>query len=61
MFTTYYRDGVKAGMQLIDGTAVDGTPNQNAQTYEIKVPPVDADGTRQWMQLHCREVLENGG
>ena len=51
IFTIRYRDGIKAGMRLIHLT----------DTYEIKVPPVDPDGCRCWLEIHTRQVLENGG
>jgi SPP1 family predicted phage head-tail adaptor len=50
MFVTYYRADITAAMRIIDGPEI----------FEIKVPPVDEDGTRMWMQLHCRAVLQNG-
>jgi len=51
LFTTRYRIGIKAGMRLVHLT----------DTYEIKVPPVDLDGRRCWLEIHTRQVLENGG
>ena len=51
-FIIYYRRNrdITAAMRIVDG----------ADTLEIKVPPVDTDGTRMYMEVHCREVLENG-
>ena len=51
MFTIRYSDGIKAGMRLIEGT----------ETFEVKVPPIDLDGRRMWLEIHTRQVLQNGG
>lgn len=51
MFTIRYRSDVKAGMQLIDGNDI----------YDIYIKPIDPDDKRMWLQLHCKEILQNGG
>ena len=51
LFTIRYRNDVKAGMQIIDGTEV----------FEITVPPIDPEGRRAWLEIHSRQVLQNGG
>ena len=51
MFTIHYRTGLKAMMRIIEGMEI----------YEIKVPPVDSDGHRMWLDIHTRQVLQNGG
>jgi len=51
LFTLRYRCGIKAGMKVIHG----------ADSFEIKVPPVDPTGRRRWLELHTRQVLQNGG
>jgi len=51
LFTIRYREGIKAGMRLIHG----------ADSFEVKVPPVDTTGRRRWLEIHTREVLQNGG
>jgi len=61
MFTIYFRYGIRSTMRLIDTTDINGVATANAQTYELKVPPTDPDGTRKYLELHCREVFENGG
>ncbi len=50
MFTIRYRQDIKALMRLIDGT----------ETFEINLPPVDPDGRRMWLEIHTRQVLQNG-
>lgn len=51
MFTIRYSEGIKAGMKIIDGT----------ETFEVKMPPIDPDGRRMWLEIHTRQVLQNGG
>lgn len=41
---------VSAGMSVVEGT----------HTYDIYTPPVDEDGDRQWLTLHCKEVTPSG-
>lgn len=50
MFIIRYRSDVKAGMKLIHG----------AESFELKIPPVDVDGRRKYLELHTRQVLQNG-
>lgn len=50
-YTTARASGIKATMRIIDG---DGT-------LEIKVPPVDAENTKQWLVIYAVGVLQNGG
>lgn len=45
-----YREDILAGMSVAEGS----------HTYEIYTPPVDDEGGRQWLYLHCREVLPSG-
>jgi len=51
LFTVRYRDGIKAGMNVIHGT----------DSFEVKVPPIDPTGRRRWLEIHTRQVLQNGG
>ncbi|MDQ7095946.1 phage head closure protein [Desulfosporosinus sp. PR] len=51
MFTIRYLEGIKAGMRVIEGS----------ETFEVKVSPIDVDGLRQWLEVHTRQVLQNGG
>jgi SPP1 family predicted phage head-tail adaptor len=51
IFTIRYCEGIKAGMRIVEGT----------ETFEVKIPPVDADGRRMWLEIHTRQVLQNGG
>jgi head-tail adaptor len=50
-YTIYFRTDVKATMQIIDDT----------ETLIIKVPPVDTDGMRMWLEIHARDVMTDGG
>jgi SPP1 family predicted phage head-tail adaptor len=50
-YTIRYREDIKATMQIIDGT----------NTYTVKVPPIDTDGRRKWLEIHARAVLQSGG
>lgn len=45
-----YRPDIKTGMRIIDGDRIG----------EIKVPPVDPDFKKQWLQIHTSEVLKSG-
>lgn len=51
MYTIRYQDGIEAGMRVVDLSEI----------YEIKVPPIDPDGRRLWLEIHTRQVLQNGG
>lgn len=51
LYTIRYREDIKASMQIID----------RLEILEVKVPPVDTDGIRQWLEIHARAVLTNGG
>jgi len=51
LFTIRYSEGIKAGMRLVEGT----------ETFEVKVPPIDLDGRRMWLEIHTWQVLQNGG
>jgi len=51
MYTIHYREDIKAGMQIID----------RLETLEVKLPAFDIDGGRQWIEIHARAVLTNGG
>ena len=50
-YTIYYREDIKATMQILD----------SGETLIIKVPPVDADGRRMWLEIHAKAVLQGGG
>jgi head-tail adaptor len=49
-YTIRFRTDVKATMQIVDDT----------ETLIIKVPPVDPDGYRMWLEIHARDVMANG-
>jgi len=51
LFTIRYHEGIKAGMKVVHDT----------ETFEIRIPPVDPDGSRRWLEIHTRQVLPNGG
>lgn len=51
LYTIHYREDIRADMQILDGW----------ETFEIKFPPFDTDGSRQWIDIHARAVLTNGG
>ena len=51
IFTIRYRSDIRAGMRVIEGS----------ETFEIKVPPVDLDGRRRFLEIRVRQVLQNGG
>jgi SPP1 family predicted phage head-tail adaptor len=51
VYTIRYRKDIKAGMQIADDLGV----------FEIMVPPADPKGNRQWLLIHARTVLQNGG
>lgn len=43
---------------------VEGSKNANgtyAHEYRIWAAPVDVDGKRQWLEIHAKETLQNGG
>jgi SPP1 family predicted phage head-tail adaptor len=50
-YTIRYRTGIKVMMRIIDGT----------DTMEIKLPPIDVDGRRKFLEIHARAVLQDGG
>ncbi|HWQ89520.1 MAG TPA: phage head closure protein [Desulfitobacteriaceae bacterium] len=50
IFTTRFKEGIKAGMRIHEGQEI----------YEIKMPPIDPDGSRKWLEIHTRQVLQNG-
>lgn len=45
-----YRTGIKALMQIVD----------RESTMTIKAPPVEI-GRKQWLEIHAKDVLINGG
>lgn len=49
-YTIRYRTDITAGMSVVEGSC----------TFEIYTPPVDEDGDRCWLTLHCKEVLPSG-
>lgn len=53
LFTIHYRDPdtLKGAQQIVDGTRI----------YTITIPPTDPYGDRAWLQIHAKEVLQNGG
>lgn len=50
MFVIYWRPDVRAGMLFIE----------NGEAFELKVPPFDPDGTRMWLECHCRRLTAGG-
>jgi len=51
VFIIRFRNGIKAGMRIVE----------DSETFEIKMPPVDLDGRRRWLEIRVRQVLQNGG
>jgi len=51
LYMIHYREDITAGMQIID----------RLETLEVKFPAFDVDGSRQWIEIHARAVLTNGG
>ncbi|HAN20423.1 MAG: hypothetical protein A2Y15_08705 [Clostridiales bacterium GWF2_36_10] len=51
IYTIRYRKDITAGMQIIDCNS----------TLTIKAPPVDVNNRKQWLEIHAKEVLTNGG
>lgn len=49
-YTIRYRGDIAVGMSVVEGN----------HTYEIYTPPVDEDGDRCWLTLHCKEVTPSG-
>ena len=49
-YETGIRNAVTAGMSVVEGS----------HTFEIYTPPVDEDGDRCWLTLHCKEVTPSG-
>lgn len=47
LFTIRYRSDVKAKMQIVEGS----------ETFDIYLPPIDADGRKCWLDIHAKAVL----
>lgn len=56
-FTVRFRPGISSDMRVVEGRAVaEDEAVTYERIYEMSAPPVDVDGQRRWLDLHCKEV-----